>query len=207
VTQNIDEIVPIDEGIRRAARPFGLTHRELDFVDHYLRHGNLTKAARDAGYSDKVANKRAAYILRRPRVATFIKQQLEQRWKLDAMGVDEIQARLAWLARMDPAKIKNEDGSYKEFHEIDEATRFCIRSWKDELKFDADGAPPTAIREVKMTDPMPALRTLAQINQLLAPDVHQLNVFLELDERADAARKRVLELRKSQEEAKVVSNQ
>jgi hypothetical protein len=106
------------------------------------------------------------------------------------MSTGEITARLARLGRVDPAEFFNEDGSYKKIRDMSPAARFCIRGWEDELRFDADGAPPTMTRKVKIADPHPPLRTLAQIEGLIKNETATLNAFFGLADRLDAARKR-----------------
>jgi hypothetical protein len=202
MTDEITEFV----ATAKAARPFGLSERELDFAFAYIRCGNTTEAALDAGYAKTTAEKKGYLILRRPHVMAFLRQQLEEKWDAEAIGSKEIIARLAWLARGDKRKLFNPDGSYKPVTELDEATAFCIRGWEDELKFAADGAPPEMTRKVKFADPHPPLRTLAQIHQLLAPDVAQLNVFINMDKRLDAAHKRNAK-RQQAEDAKILNKQ
>ena len=75
------------------------------------------------------------------------------------------------------------------------------------MRFDADGAPPTMTRKVKLADPVPALRLLAQINQLISPDSHQLNIFVNLDSRLDAANQRRAAAEAQIEKDKIVSEQ
>jgi phage terminase small subunit len=190
----------------KAARPFGLTHRQIEFAMFYLQCGNETKAALDAGYAKHTAEKKGYVLLRHPKVAAFVKDQLEQRFNSERMQVPEILARIARIARADPRKLFRPDGTYKPIHEMDEETAACIRGWEDTLSFDKDGAPPEMTRKIKFADPLPALRTLAQVSQLLAPEMHTTNVFIDLDSRLDAAAKRLKELRNANvEDAKVVA--
>ncbi len=192
----------------KAARPFGLTHRQIEFAMFYLQSGNEVQAAREAGYSKDTAEKKAYAILRHPKVAAFVKDQLEKQFNDERMQVPEVLARLARIARVDPRNFFDADGNYKKIAELDAATAYCIRGWEDQLSFTTDGAPPEMTRKIKIADPLPALRTIAQVNQLLAPEYHTTNVFIDMDTRADAARKRVADLRARQkqiaEDAKVV---
>jgi phage terminase small subunit len=190
------------KALLRAGRPFGLTFKELEFCSEYLKCGKASTAALAAGYSEKYANN-AHRLLRKPTVAAFLKEQVSKRFDEERMENGEILARLARLARLDPRKIFNEDGSHKLPHEMDEATAACVRAFETELSFTEDGAPPVATRKVKLADPLPALRTLAQVNQLLTQDTKQINVFIDLDARMDAARKRL----SNQRDEKVVSEQ
>ena len=182
-----------------------LSERECRFAMFYLQSGNEMQAAIEAGYSEKTAAKKAYAMLRRPQVIAFLKEQLELRFNGDRMQVPEILARLAWLARGDKRKLFNPDGSYKPIAELDEQTAFCVAGWEDELKFNADGAPPEMTRKVKWRDPHAPLRTLAQVSQLLAAETTHVNVFIDLADRLDAASKRLTQQRKKNvEDAKII---
>lgn len=196
-----------------------LLPRELKFAMAYLRTSNATDAAIEAGYKPgsevdgknparKKSNARirGMVLLRIPRVSAFIRREMERIYEAERMTVGEILARLARVARTDPAGIFNDDGSYKKITEMDPEVRACIRGFEDELKFDEDGAPPTMTRKVKMADPVPALRILAQVSNLLSPEAAQVNIFLDLDARLDAAAKRLAKS-KEVEISKVVSEQ
>lgn len=176
----------------------------MDFCDHFLDCGNAERAAKLAGYADKTAKKKAAYILRKPHVAAFLKAQVEKRWEEERMGNSEILGRLARIARFDPRKLVNDDGSFKPLHELDAATANALREFKTELILGKEGGDlGIAVRNYKFPDPIAALRTLAQINQLLQPETAHVQIFMDLDSRMDAARRRQREAN----EKKVVSEQ
>jgi phage terminase small subunit len=175
--------------------PKPLTPRQLDFVIAYLNCGNASEAARRIGVPEGRAGVRGFQILHRPNVAAFVRKQLDEKWERARMQVPEILGRLAWIARGDPRRFFKPDGTYKPIAELSEEDAACIRGWEDELRFDADGAPPTMTRRIKFADPLPALRTLAQVAQLLAPEHHTTNVFIGLDARLDAATRRVEQAR------------
>lgn len=73
----------------------GLTVKQRRFIDSYLEHFNATRAARDAGYSEKSAHHIGWENLRKPDIAEVIKQRLEA----DAMSAEEALHRLARVAR------------------------------------------------------------------------------------------------------------
>jgi len=184
--------------------PRPLKPRQRRFVEEYLRTGNALRSAIAAGYSAKTTT---TQIMQAPEVAATLRRRLEAAFEAERMSVPEIIARLSRIGRVDPRQFFNEDGSYKAIHELDPEVAACIRGWEDELKFDADGAPPTMTRKIKIADPVPALRILAQIQQLLSPEAATVNIFLDLDSRLDAARRRVASERLKADEAKVVSEQ
>lgn len=193
-------------GLSKAARPFGLTFKQLDFCAYYLECGSAEKAAVQAGYSKKTAQVKAGRMLRHPAVAAFLRDQFEKRWEAFRLSNLEIEGRLGMLARADPRKLFNEDGSWKKPQELDEATAYALRQFETELQFESDGAPPTVVRKVKLADPLPALRTLAQMGKMLESGAQtQVNIFLNMDAKLDAARKRALAA--AQRDDDVVSEQ
>jgi hypothetical protein len=207
--KNIDD----DAALEKQSKLFGITHKEREFCIEYFKLGfsQLEKAALLAGYAPTTAKSKCYQIINKPAVKAFLKKMIEDSMEEERMSNAEILARIARLARVDPRKLKNEDGTYKKIHELDEATAYCIRSFKTTTEFPEDGAPPEVVTEVKLADPLPALRTMAQINQLLSPDVGTLNVFIDLDARMDRARERVKEQKKltkaGAEDARIVSEQ
>lgn len=202
----IEQLTP--HGVSKAARPFGLTYKQLDFACYFLELGDARKAGLAAGYAKSTVDQKAARMLAHPKVAAFIKDQLEKRWESFKLSKLEIGGRLGMLARADPRKLFNEDGSYRKVHELDEATAYALRQFETELSFDADGAPPNVVRKVKMADPLPALRTLAQMEQMIGSEAQQqVNIFINMDARLDAARKRALAAQQKDDAERVVSDQ
>lgn len=63
-----------------------LTAREGAFVLHYLRTGNATEAAREAGYSERTARKQGSEVLARPRVQRAV--QALQAARAERLTVD-----------------------------------------------------------------------------------------------------------------------
>jgi phage terminase small subunit len=72
-----------------------LTDKQLAFIEHYLTHWNATKAAIDAGYSEKTARTTGSENLTKPDIQAAIQQRLAEL----KMGADEVLARLTAHAR------------------------------------------------------------------------------------------------------------
>ena len=185
--------------------PHGLSPRQAAFAANYLRLGKANEAAWEAGYSRGSTN--IGYkVLNLPHVAYYVRSQIQAQYAREHGSNEELIA-LAWrLARFDPRCLVKEDGSYKSLQELTQAEASGIRSMEVELKFDEDGAPPTAIKKIKMVDQLHALTLLAKIAKLLQPDTQVTNVFIGLDARMDRAQQRVEAARKRIQE-KVVSEQ
>lgn len=169
-----------------------LNPKQIAFAVNYAVSGNATDAARRAGYSDKTAHAQGCRLLKHADVRALIVQEQADRWKRVQMSGDEVLARLAKLARVDVRKVFTAGGALKNPSELDDDTAFCVASVEAQLVFGDDGAPPEEIRKIKLRDPTPALRTLAQHLKLIGSDVN-VNVSVDLADRLAKARKRARE--------------
>jgi len=84
----------------------GPTDKERAFIENYLACFNATKAARDAGYSEKSARTIGRDNLQKP----YIRALIEARLKESAMSADEVLARLTAQARANIADFLVVDG-------------------------------------------------------------------------------------------------
>ena len=55
-----------------------LTIRQSRFVDEYLQDGNGSRAARDAGYSERTAGAIACENLKKPEVVSALEQRMQE---------------------------------------------------------------------------------------------------------------------------------
>lgn len=178
---------------KRADKPADkLNPRQIAFAINYAVSGNGSDAARRAGYSEKAAGQQAHVLLNNPKVVALIERERADRFKRVRMSGDEVLARLATLARVDVRKVFTAGGALKNPGELDDDTAFCVASVEAQLVFGDDGAPPEEIRKIKLRDPTPALRTLAQHLKLIGSDVN-VNVSVDLADRLAKARKRARE--------------
>lgn len=67
-----------------------LTPRQLKFIDAYIRLGDATKAAREAGYSQKYIDTNARKILENTRVFAEYQRRLQELQKEQIANEDEI---------------------------------------------------------------------------------------------------------------------
>jgi phage terminase small subunit len=177
-----------------ASKLFGLSHKEREFAIEYIKNGGKTEAAAlAAGYSPSTAKSKCYQIINKPEVKAFMRQLLEAAWDEERMEVKEILARLARIARIDPRSFFNEDGTVKNPSELTEAQAYALRGFQHTTEQFGSGEESKfkEFKSIKMADPLPALRTLAQISQLLAPDQTQINIFMDLDARMDQAKRRL----------------
>ena len=168
------------------------------FCQLYVLYNNASRAAREAGYS---VNTKTDHIFSRKGVVERIQELRAAQFRRLEMTELEVLGRLGALARFDARQFFKDDGSHVLPHELPPEAAIAVRGLETELKFDEDGSPPTAVRKYKFADPLPALRLIAQIKGMVAPDGANVNIFTNLDDRMDAARKRI------REQDKVVSEQ
>ena len=81
------------------------TDKMILFVEYYLQHFNATRAAKQAGYSDKTAFAIGHENLRKPKIAALINKRMSE----TAMGTDEVLFRLAKMARSTMADVVDID--------------------------------------------------------------------------------------------------
>jgi phage terminase small subunit len=84
-----------------------LTVIQQAFVEHYLRHFNATRAAREAGYSERTAHAKGYTLRHMPEIEEAIRQRLDA----TAMGADEVLMRLAEQARNEHGQYIQPDGT------------------------------------------------------------------------------------------------
>lgn len=205
-----------DVANEKASKLLGLTHKEREFAIEYLKNGRRTEdAALKAGYKPSTAKSKAYQIINKPAVKQFMRELLSKQFEEERMEVNEILARAARLARFDVRKLFDENGDAVPIHLLDEQTAAGIRAFETELIIGGDSkdqdegesAKVLATRKYKFVDTLPALRLLAQAAQLLQPDVHTTNVFIDLDSRMDKARLRLRSRKEGAQDASVVSEQ
>ena len=76
----------------REKRKRQLTPRQLRFIDAYIRLGDATKAAREAGYSRKYIDTNARKILENTRVFEEYQRRLQALQEEQIASEDEIEA-------------------------------------------------------------------------------------------------------------------
>ena len=174
-----------------------LSQRQEAFCRLYVLYRNGEKAKVEAGYSKKT---RIDYIMGGEGVAERIQQLAAEKWRQLEMQDEEIKARLSTIGRVDVRQLFDENGKPRMPHELPDEIAMAVRGIETQLEFPTDGAPPCEIRKYKLSDPVPALRTLAQIRGLMGAEVN-VNIYHDLADRMEAARAR------RREADKIVSEQ
>lgn len=67
-----------------------LTQAQKNFVHGYLEHGNGTRAAKEAGYSEKSASAQSSVLLRNPKVIAYMDEVRSQIESSKIAKIDEV---------------------------------------------------------------------------------------------------------------------
>lgn len=112
-----------------------LSPKEQIFVREYLALGNATKAATAAGYSAKSAGVTGSKLLKKAKVAEELAKVRDKLLNKLEISAEIVLHGLAELARFDPRKMFNEDGSLKKITELDDATVHALTGFSVEKLF------------------------------------------------------------------------
>jgi phage terminase small subunit len=164
-----------------------LSLRQQKFVTQYLKHGNATKAALDAGYSKATAEKNAALWTGKNRE----KCRSKAIWNAIQKARDEIalehgiQKGMIYkqFKRMIDFDIRNlfdENGYLKPLHKIDEDTAACISAFDVTSRQIGDAENPVIekITKIKVVDRIAALDSLCKIKGLFKEN-HTIELSME----------------------------
>ncbi len=169
--------------------------RQEAFCLAYIANGqNATQAAITAGYAVKSARQVACKVAADPLVKARIKELLDEKFRALHMGADEVLARAALIARADVRGLFKDDGTLKAPHELDDTAAAALGGLDVLEEFSGTGKDRVKVGEtkkVRLRDPMPAIRLLAEHHKLVrTPDEAANAIFGALADRFKAARER-----------------
>jgi phage terminase small subunit len=165
--------------------PYGLTLKQMRWVEGYLLHGNGAKAARDAGYKPDNADQIASELLKKPRVRAAIRDAHRAASAGMEANAKEILRRLTALARSNikhvarwgvretfqgfdendqPITTSKPFLEVKDSESLSELDTYAIES----IKLGVVDGEPTIL--VKMRSPEQSLDKLMQIRKLVASE-------------------------------------
>lgn len=174
-------------------KKLGEHHRE--FILRYVaRPHNATAAYIAAGFSPKGAKSSVWELLRDPLIKAEVSRLLEEKHKALHMDVDEILARAAMLARIDAAELYDEKGNLRPIHELEQSQSLAIAGIEVQEITQGTGKDAKVIgtiKKVRLRDPMPAIRLLAEHKKLVKNDDAGVNALANaLADRLKLARER-----------------
>ena len=140
--------------------------REL-FCLEYLKDKNATQAAIRAGYSAKTAKQSGHQLLTFTDVKARVAELLQEAFKSVQMDAQEVLARMARIARSDLRGAYKPDGTLKLPTEMDDDAAAAIAGIEVAEVKGGDKDATVVVKKVRLRDPMPALRTLAEHHELI----------------------------------------
>ncbi len=162
----------------------------LEWIANGLK--NAGKAYIAAGFSPHGAKQSAFILIRDPLIKARIHELMAARFKALHMDVDEILARAAMIARGDMRSLYGEDGALLSPNDLDMEAAAGVASVKVYEEFSGTGKDRVKVgetKEVRLRDPMPAIRLLAEHKKLVkAPDTGVNALANALAQRLGAAR-------------------
>lgn len=165
------------------------------FVLNYVaRPSSATAAYIAAGFSPGGAKQSASRMLADPLIKAEVSRLMGEKFKALHMDVDEILARTASLARVNAADLFDELGNLKPIHDLEEHHALAIAGV--DVQEITTGSGETAkvvgsLKKVRLRDPMPALRLLAEHKKLVRnPDEGMNALASALADRLNQARMR-----------------
>lgn len=85
----------------------GLNNQQKLFVECYLKHFNATRAAKEAGYSEKTAYSQGHDLLKKPEIQSRVRARLDEA----AMSANEVLYHLTQIARGDLNDLVDDNGN------------------------------------------------------------------------------------------------
>lgn len=167
---------------------------EVFCIAYVAMRQNGARAAVEAGYSVKTAKQIASRLVADPLIKARISELMAEKFRALHMTADEVLARAALVARSDVRGLYNEDGTLKAPHELDDTAAAAVAGIEVLEEFDGSGKDRVKVGEtkkVRLRDPMPAIRLLAEHHKLVrTPDEAANAIFGALADRFKRARER-----------------
>jgi len=162
------------------------------FAQLAVLYNNLSRAAREAGYSENGDRQNGYRLSKDKKIAARIKELRGAYFEALQMENSEILARLAAAARTDIRQLYAENGAFKAMGELTFEEAAMITSVEADEEVSKDGEVRTIIRKVKVRDPVPALTILAKHKKLIGTELEEglNNIAAAFADRMAAARQR-----------------
>jgi len=189
-----------------------LTARQKRFIAEYRKDYNGAQAAIRAGYSPKNANDQAAQLLSIPQLKEILRRETEDTLKKIGIHAEALLRDRARVAKSDPRRFFNPDGTVKPPQEWDDEMAGAVAGFEVVETFSGQGENRKLsgyIKKLKLNDRNPAQHDLmdhanlfpdrgTRIDMNVEGDVNLTNI--ELSARAIYLIKLALERKKQAEE-------
>jgi phage terminase small subunit len=162
---------------KRKRKPLGIfTDRHELFCLELIKRGLRDQAGAyiAAGFGAQGAKQSASRLFNEPVIQARIKELMSERFKRLHMEVDEVLARAAMIARSSVHGLYDDKGNLLSPHELDMEAAAAVAGVEVYEEFSGTGKSRVKVgetRKVRLRDPMPALRLLAEHKKLVkSPD-------------------------------------
>ena len=105
-----------------------LNARQRKFVLVFVKTGNASVAAREAGYSQRTADRQGHYLLKNPEIAAEIAKRQGRLAIRMEISTERLVVEMARLAFADPRKLVGPDGMLRAIADLDDDTAAAISS-------------------------------------------------------------------------------
>lgn len=142
-----------------------LTPKQESFCQMYTKHWTATRAAKEAGYSEKSAGLLGYQLLRIPLVQSRIKELTDAALKDIGVSRERVLTELSRIAFLDPARVYDEIGQLIPIREMPEDVRRAISKVKIFEEFAGRGDDRELIgftKEVEFSPKKAALDSLGK---------------------------------------------
>lgn len=136
----------------------------------YANSRNAAQSAIQAGYSARTARRIGYSLLQRPEVSARVDEITRERWTKIHMDGDEVVARLSRLARVDVRDVMSDEGALLDPNALTDQGAAAIAGIEVLEQWEGKGKNRKKVGQVakvKLRDPTPALRMLAEMHKLL----------------------------------------
>ena len=153
-----------------------------EYCLHRVAGKSLAAAYMAAGKGRSVeqARKDAWTLEQQPIIKARLAELRAVKFKALHMEVDEILARTAMIARADARALFDEKGNLRPLHELTDEEAAALAGLETVEEFDGAGKDRVKVgevRKVRLRDPMPAIRLLAEHKKLVKAPEEGLNAL------------------------------
>ena len=142
----------------------GLTHKQERFCQEYATHGNATRAAINAGYSEKTAHSIGAENLGKPEISARILELSMIPIKKLEITRERVIEEMARIAFSDTRKLFNDQGDLRPIHDLDDDAAAAVAAFEVVAVKQGRGEDVEIdyVHKVKQYDKMKALSELGK---------------------------------------------
>jgi len=162
------------------------------FARQFAMHGNRTRAAKEAGYSEKTAYSIGHELLKFPEVQQAIEHERRQILTERGITPNGVLSMIADIAKFDISEVFDENGRIREISEMSDVARRVVAGIDTFTVTAKDGESFSTTSKIKLPDRLRALEMLARHFALLSDNVNlsggvAVNPFIAIVERAQGS--------------------